>query len=570
MPPGFDYNNSSMDAFTFGDAARAVGGLALFLLGVRQAADGLKGLAGGRLRIVLSIVTSRRLPALFAGTASTFLLQSSTASAVMLAGLCDVGLLSLRQAAGVALGGCLGSTLTVQLIAFDISTFALLGVAAGLALAALAKHRVGRSFAGVLIGFGLIFYGMPLIREGLEPLRNYPALENVLIRLGTNPGYFVLAVLVAALFTVITQSSTATLAVAFGLARDGLITVPGALTFIFGAHLATFVAPLIATSGPARQGKQMVLFVFGARAAGVVVFAPLAVYITRLAQAIAGHDAARAVAWQHTIFNVANVLLVLPFLGIATAAVQKLLPLRERLPEGAIKYIDPKFPDPPSIAIEKARKEIHRMGLRVADNLLEAVAAVEANDADALRKVADADDVTDVAYEIVSDYLAGFGGEPSAESRAGTDLLHMLKDIEYAGDIISKDIVSLGLKKEAMGRDLSIEGGGLLRDYARKVKQNFVDALGLVLEPEAEPAAAIMKNEADLNARRWTMHEKHLEQVRRGVADAHETSAIYTDMLAALQHVTRCAAEIAETVLHRHGTASASKGAKAQTRRRPS
>jgi len=540
-----------MDSFTFGDAALAIGGIALFLLGVRQASKGLSGLAGGRLKIVLSVVTTRRVLALFTGTLVTFLLQSSTASTVMLVGLCNVGLLTLYQAAGVALGNCIGSTLIVQLIAFDVSGFALLGVAAGLALGALAKHRVGKSLANVLIGFGLLFYGIPLIRAGLAPIHNYPAVENVLLNLGTDPGYFLLGIVAAALLTVITQSSAATVAVAFALARGGVITLTGALPFIFGAHLATFVTPLVAAMGSPRLGKQVVLFDFGMRAAGVLIFAPFSLYIVRLAEAIsgAGADPARIVAWQHTVFNVANALIVLPLLGVAVAAVQKLLPMRERLPAGLIKYIDPKFLDPLPIALEKARKEVHRMGLRVADNLEGAVTAVEDNDLAALSLVRASDDATDLAYEVVADYLTKCSAEGPAESKERTNLLYILKNIEHAGDIVSKDIVSLGLKKESLGKEFSIEGGQLLRDYLGQVRDNFVEGLCLVLEPQPELARGIMENETKLNVRRRAIYEEHLEQIRRGVADAHETSSVYTDLLAALQQITRCAAEIAETVI---------------------
>jgi len=540
-----------MDFFTLGDAALAVGGMALFLLGVRQASRGLRGLAGGRLKIVLSVVTGRRVPALFAGAVVTFLLQSSTASTVMLVGLCNVGLLTLYQAAGVALGNCIGSTLIVQLIAFDVSRVALLGVAAGLALGALSKHRAGKSLANALIGFGLLFYGIPLIRTGLAPIRNYPAVENVLFKLGTDPGYFVLGVAAAAVLTVITQSSAVTVAVAFGLARGGVIALTGALPFIFGAHLATFVTPLIAGIGSPRLGKQVVLFDFGMRAAGVLIFAPFSLYIVRLAEAISGTgaDPGRVVAWQHTVFNVGNALVVLPLLGVAVAAVQKLLPARERLPAGLIKYIDPKFLDPLPIAIEKARKEVHRMGRRVADDLERSITAVEDNDPAALASVKASDDATDLAYEVVTSYLTRCGGDGPSESKEVTDLLYMLKNIEYAGDIVSKDIVSLGLKKEALGKEFSIEGGQLLRDYLNQVKDNFVEGLCLVLEPQPERARGIMENETKLNARRRAIYEEHLEQIRRGVADARQTSSIYTDLLAALQQITRCAAEIAETVL---------------------
>ena len=547
-----------MDTFTIGDAALAIGGIALFLLGLRQAADGLKGLAGGRLKILLSVVTGRRIPALAAGAASTFLLQSSTASTVMLVGLCNVGLLSLQQAAGVALGNCLGSTLIIQLIAFDISAFALLGVAAGLVLGALTRHRVGKSLAGVLIGFGLIFYGMPLIGDGLLPIQSSAALKGVLVNMGANPAYFALGVVAAAAFTMVTQSSAATVAVAFGLIRGGAITATGAMAFIFGAHIATFAAPLIATIGSQRLGKQVVLFDFAVRAAGVLIFMPLSIYITTLAQAISGPgaDAGRIVAWQHTIFNVGNALIVLPFLGAVVAAVKRVLPMRERLPAGLIKYIDPKFPDPPQIALEKARKEIHRIGLRVADGLERAVAALEDNDLGRLQSAAADDDAIDLAYEVVTDYLTRLKGigEASAESEDRTNLLYMLKDIEYAGDVVSKDIVNLGLKKEALGRDFSIEGGRLLRAYYKQVKEDFVDSLRLVLAPEPDEAQKIMDNEVNLNARRRSIYDAHLEQIRRGVADAHETSPIYTDLLAGLHQITRCAAEIAETALSAHRT----------------
>jgi len=308
---------------------------------------------------------------------------------------------------------------------------------------------------------------------------------------------------------------------------------------------------LLATLGSPRRGKQVVLFDFGVRAAGVLIFAPFAFYVVELAQAIAGPgaDAGRVVAWQHTVFNVGSAAIVLPFFGLMVYAVEKLLPVRERLPEGVIKYIDPKFPDPPSIALEKARKEINRIGLRVAETLWWAVDAVEDNDAAALESVAARDNETDLAYEVVTDYLAGLACDAPAESEHRTNLLYMLNSIEYAGDIVSKDIVNLGLKKEALGKNFSIEGGQLLRDQVGRVKDNFADSLGLITAPSPEQALRITEKETELNARRRGIYDQHIEQIRRGVADAHETSSIYTDLLAALQQITRCATEIAETVL---------------------
>jgi len=541
-----------MNAFSLADAARAVGGLALFLLGLRQASDGLKALAGGRVKIVLSILTSRRVPAAGAGAAITFLLQSSTASTVMLVGLVNAGLLRLHQAAGVAIGNCIGSTLIVQLIAFDISAYALLGVAGGLLLRALSRHRVGRSASSVLIGFGLLFYGMPLIRAGLEPIQYHPGLREALARLGSDPATFVLGAGAAALFTAATQSSAATLAVAFGLARQGIVPVSGALAFIYGAHVAAVVAPFIAAAGADTPGRRVALFDLVFRLGAVLIFAPFSVYIVRLAEATAGAgaDPARIVAWEHTAFNAGAVLLGLPLMGVLASAVIRLLPARPAMPEGVIRYIDVKFPDPLPIALEKARKEIHRLGLGVARNLARAMQAVDDNDLNALRVAALDDNQTDLAYEMITGYLTQLAGpdDPADLATDRTRLLFALKEIELAGDVVSKDIVRLGQKKEALGKEFSIEGGRLLREFHRHVGEHFRQANELILHAEPADAEAVLEREAELAAERRAIHRQHLAQLSHHVPEAAATSAVYTDLLGALEQIARCSGEIAETV----------------------
>ncbi|HUW33367.1 MAG TPA: Na/Pi cotransporter family protein [Planctomycetota bacterium] len=539
-----------MNGFTFSDIVRAVGGIALFLLGMRFASDGLKGLAGRNLRIVLGLATRRRLPALAVGGGTTFLLQSSTAATIMIAGLVNAGLLDLFQAAAVVAGTCIGSTLIVQLIAFDLGLYALLGVAAGLVILAATGNRIIRGAANALIGFGLIFYAIGLIRTGLAPLAGSHALSGALAGIGTHWYWFAAGILGAAALSVVTQSSVAVVAIAFGLAREGTIDLLGALAFVFGAHLGAVVMPLLAGIGWPRRGKQVVLFGLLLRTAGVLLFAPLSPYIVKLAGALAGADPARAVAWEHTIINVGNALVALPFLGWAVSAVTRLLPERDVLPRGVVKFVDPKFTDPPQIAIEKARKEINRMGLHVADSLVRSVAAVEDNDAAALQSVRESDDAIDLAFSIVSDYLGRMRTAEAtpAELAQSTRLLYAMKSVELAGDVVSKDIVGLGLKKERLGVDFSVDGSRRLREYLHHVDAAFRSGLELILSPAWEAGRRIMETAADLDVERREVFHAHFEQVQRGVRQAQETSTIYADLLAALQQVARYSAEIAETM----------------------
>ena len=471
----------------------------------------------------------------------------------MLVGLRNVGLLDLYQAAGVALGSYIGSTLIIQLIAFDVGRYGLLGVAAGLALLAAARHRVLVGLANVLIGFGLIFYGIPLVRTGLAPMAASPALHDVFARIGTTWYWFAAGVGAAAMLTVVTQSSVATVAIAFGLATEGAISLLGALAFVFGAHAASVVMPLMAGFGSPRRGKQVVLFDALLRAGGIILLVPLSAYIVRLAEWMAGGPAgpARAVAWEHTIINVANALIALPFLGLLTAAVARLLPDTERIPEGVVRFVDPKLTDPPAIMIEKARKEINRMGSRVADSLERAMQALEDNDGAALRAVALADDAIDLACEIVLNYLGRAPAAPISPTELAqhTRLLFALKSVELAGDVVSKGIVGLGLKKERLGRDFSVDGTRRLREYLHHVESHFRASIELILTPAPGSARRLIEMANDLDAERREIYRSHLEQVQRGVLLAQETSSIYADVLAALQQIARYGAEIAETMV---------------------
>jgi phosphate:Na+ symporter len=317
-----------------------LGGMALLLYGMQHTGDGLQRLAGARLRQVLTHLTANRFAALLTGALATALIQSSTATTIMVIGFVQAGLLTLYQAMGIILGADIGTTFTVQLLAFRIYDYALLLVGLGFAMTFLGKRRLLKDLGHAVLGFGLIFLGLKLMIEGMEPLKDSTIVAQALLAFAETP---LLGVAASAAFAALVASSAATIGLVLALASHGLLTLPSALPLVLGANIGTCVTALTASLGSSTEARRVAVAHVGFKLLGVAIVLPfLDPFVTLVAASAV--DPARQIANAHTFFNVAISLVFLPFQPLAARAIIAAVPDRPEAEQRfGTRYLDERF-----------------------------------------------------------------------------------------------------------------------------------------------------------------------------------------------------------------------------------
>ncbi|MBW2513814.1 MAG: Na/Pi cotransporter family protein, partial [Deltaproteobacteria bacterium] len=339
-----------------------LGGLALFLYGMEKMSTGLKRTAGNRMRAILAALTRNRIVAMFVGAFVTMVIQSSSATTVMLVSFVQAGLMTFVQSMGVILGADIGTTVTAQLIAFKLTDYALLMVAIGFSLHMFGKRSLTKNVGDVILGFGILFFGMKLMSDAMQPLRTYDAFINTMREM-ENP---FLGIVIGALFTALVQSSSATTGVVIVLAQQGFLTLEAGIPLVFGANIGTCITAGLASIGTSREAKRVAMAHVLFKLAGVLLFIfwiPGFADLIRMLAERFDSGTARQIANAHTIFNVALALIFLPFTEHFSRLILKILPIEEK-PKDVImttKYLDEESISTPAVALDLARAEVARM-----------------------------------------------------------------------------------------------------------------------------------------------------------------------------------------------------------------
>ncbi|MDY6852364.1 MAG: Na/Pi cotransporter family protein, partial [Thermodesulfobacteriota bacterium] len=359
-----------------------IGGLGLFIFGMRMMSESLQRAAGERLRKILEKASSNRVVACITGTVTTALIQSSSATTVMLVGFVNAGLLNLSQAVGVALGANIGTTVTAQMIAFKITDAALPAIAVGAGLCIFGKKRSTVELGGVILGFGLLFFGLVVMKMGVAPLKDSQVILDFFTRFqADNIGGILLCVLTGAVATILLQSSSATVGLTMTLATQGLISFPGAVALILGENIGTTITAELASIGTDYNSKRTARAHTMFNVLGVsymVIFFPLFIsLVTWATSTFLGLESVdlvidgekpninRYIANAHTMFNVVNAMIflsLLPLLLKAATALTASPKTEEDLDILKPKYLDKQFLDMPPVALQQARQEMIRMG----------------------------------------------------------------------------------------------------------------------------------------------------------------------------------------------------------------
>ena len=550
---GIDWLQLSMGLF---------GGLALFLAGLDVLSEGLKKAAGNTLRDVLQKLTVNRFMGAITGAFVTGVLNSSSVTTVLVVGFVTAGVMTLTQSVSVIMGANIGSTVTAQLLAFNLSAYALIPVAVGFFMFFSAKSDRPKYFGMMIMGLGLVFYGMGLMSEAMKPLRTYEPFLDLLARM-ENP---LLGILAGAVFTALVQSSAATVGIAIAMASEGLLSLPAGIALALGANIGTCATALLAALGKPTEAVRASVVHIAFNIAGVLVWLPFLTVLADIAIAISpvepglegkaklAAEVPRQIANANTLFNVINTLLFIGFTTWFARLAEKLVPERAA-PEGVI--IEPEFLDEaaleaPSIALENARHEIERAG-HITLELMDAFSEALANkDKDELDNVARRDDQVDILVTEITKYLDQLRRGLLTEDEGAThkSLLGATMNLESISDVVETDMVALA--KSYYERELrppSEETAEMFKGLWECVRRSVELAVRAVGHNDQRAAQDVLLLKDDIRDFADRLFERHTNRLQSDDPNYLQKVRLLMSFLEQLRHIYTLAKRMAKTQL---------------------
>jgi phosphate:Na+ symporter len=464
------------------------GGLALFLAGLQQLSEGMTKAAGQALKQVLGTLTKNRFTGAITGALVTGILNSSTVTTLLVVGFVSGGMMTLAQSVGVIMGANVGSTVTAQLLAFDLSAYSLGPVAVGFFMLFTAKREKVKYYGMMIMGLGLVFYGMGLISDAMKPLREFEPFLDILKSL-ERP---IAGIIAGAVFTAVVQSSAATVGIAIAMASEGLLSLPAGIALALGANIGsaatTALMGILSAKSTDAVRTAMVHVTFNVL--GVLLWLPLIWLLVDIAvwlspsspeltgQARAAAEVPRQIANANTFFNIINTLIFIGFAGWFARFSEWLIKDRAT-PEGVIiepKYLDESALVAPSLALQQVRLELGRVGKIVIEMLETLVPALDGRSLEALDNVARRDDEVDILEAAIISYLAKLrsGTLTDQESTEFQILMSATDNFESLADVIETDLVDLARKAVALG---STRSGTETRAMLRQLYATIVEAV---------------------------------------------------------------------------------------------
>lgn len=541
-----------------------VGGLALFIFGMNFMSDGLQKAAGDKMRAILAMLTKNPVLGVMAGALVTAVLQSSSATTVMVIGFVSAGLMKLPQAISIVLGANIGTTITAQLIAFNIGDYAWAFVAIGFVMYFFFKKREFVSYLGqTIFGFGVLFVGINIMGDTMEPLASSPVFVDLMMKVQDIP---VLGVALGMCMTVIVQSSSATIAVLQNLAStagpDGIssiIGLQGALPILFGDNIGTTITAVLASIGGSIAAKRTAAAHVIFNLTGTLLFIWFIPYYADFIQFISpkGPEVeviSRQIANAHLCFNLFNTIWFIPIIPILVKVVTKIVPGKDvsRLPSEPV-YLDYNVLEQPFVAIHLATKELARLGRMAFDMIVTAQRAFIGNDSAAVKQVMATEETVDALHGKILDYLSAMVARETNTGEQGntiSGLMHVAADIEHIGDHC-KNIAEFADSKIKKSYEFSEEAYTEIYtcfDLAKRMTDNSISALET---NDAEKARSVREMEIEMNILESELREHHMVRLTQKKCSP-EFTVIYTDVIHDIEKIGDYCNNIADAVIEDH------------------
>jgi len=527
-----------------------VGGLGLFVYGMKLMGDGLQKAAGEKLKKILEVLTNNRFMGILVGAGVTSIIQSSSATTVMVIGFVNAGLMSLAQAAGVIMGANIGTTMTAQLIAFKLTTIAPVIVGIGVAITLFAKKKKSKFYGEIILGFGILFVGMQMMETAMKPLAAMNEFKQLIVSLGKNP---LLGVVVGLGMTAIVQSSSATIGILMALASTGVVGIDVALPVLFGDNIGTCATALLASISTNKIAKKAALLHLLFNVIGTIIFLIILSPVKELIILIgnltgSAGDIQRNIANAHTLFNLSNTLIQAPFIPLLVKAVNFIIPGDDTVEGHRLNFLDERILETPSIAVSQTVKEVVRMGNVAVENLRVSIESFFKLDEKLIAKVYETEDLINYLEREITSYLVKLSQKSLSEkqSESVTSFFHTVNDIERIGDH-SENIAELAQYMIDNNLQFSEKALEELKSIYDMVYTSAKASVSSLENNDIKTAVEVTVRENEIDELEKKLRNDHIDRLNKGVC-VPANGAVFLDMITNLERVADHANNIAESV----------------------
>ena len=533
---------------SFGTILTMAGGLGLFLFGMELMSDSIEKVAGARLRRILEIFTTNRFMGMIVGIIFTGIIQSSSACTVMVVSFVNSGLMNLYQAAGVILGANIGTTITSQLVSFNLSKIAPLILLVGVVVMMFTKKEKVRKVAEVVVGFGILFVGLSTMSQAMANMKNEPQVVNLLMSL-KNP---FLATLMGFALTAIIQSSSVTVSIVLLLANQDLLPLPITLYIILGCNIGACATAMLASMTGKKDAKRAALIHLLFNIIGtVIIYIALFVagdQIVELIKSISA-DNGRFVANAHTLIKIAQVIMLFPFTGWLVKMTYLIVPGEDQKvgyrESYQLKYIGDKVVFNPATAVVEVIKELERMASLAEENLNRAMNALITLDEEDIEEVYEVEKNINFLNHAITDYLVKINQTtlPIEDLNSLGALFHVVNDIERIGDH-AENVADAARQRKEEGVSISKEAQKELGDMLEMVNKIIRYAVEMFAKSDETHMQEIITLEDQVDEKERELQKKHVERLTRGECSP-EAGMIFSDIVSGLERVADHATNIA-------------------------
>lgn len=532
-----------------------IGGFGMFIYGMNVMADGLQKSAGNKMKHLLGMLTNNRILGVLVGTGVTAIVQSSSATTVMVVGFVNAGLLNLTQAVGVIMGANIGTTVTSWIVSssewfaiFKPAQIAPLAIGIGSMMLFMAKSKRKREIAEIIVGFGLLFIGLEMMSDSIKPFRELPAFIDAFRVLGSNPVFGILA---GAIVTAIIQSSSASVGILQMLAQQRMVPWNAAVYIILGQNIGTCITALLSSVGANKTAKRAAIIHLLFNVIGTVVFAIASIAFFQFLNHEMGKllISSTQISIFHTIFNIGNTVLLFGFADRLVALSGKIIKGEDIVDETegaiALRHLDERILETPSFAVENAIKEVVHMGELAISNTKLAVEALLDKDEEKCNIIFSREKDINKLDKLITDYLVKISNTSLNEHQHMiiTNLFYTVNDIERIGDHAE----NLGeLAKYYIENELTMSDTAI--DEIKEISQRTIDTVELAIEARRNDNADLVKkveqNEELVDTLEEELREKHIKRLAGNMCNS-TTGVVFLDALSNLERISDHALNIA-------------------------